>query len=280
MNNISKYSDLLPKIILHICGVKTEALIDSGASHSFISSELLSTLKIKSSISEELTLLIADGSKVKTQSHIILDVKLGSNQTLIQKFHVLDRITHSIILGCDLLRKLSMTVTFSKLEGMLVLYDTNRPICEGQLQIYEHVEHQSKPDLASLLESYEEKVDSSQPIKGFSALIELKSEKVPICKPYRILPCLMDAFNTTLDDLIAKDFVRRSDSEYCSPSFLGPKSNGKWNLIVDFTELNNITNPLQLHFPDLKEEFHKFCQSKWFTKLDLVQGYYHLLFLM
>ncbi|KRH94473.1 hypothetical protein M153_2470007595 [Pseudoloma neurophilia] len=82
MNNISKYSVSLPNIILHICGVKTSALIDSCARHSFISSELLSTMKVISTMSEELTLLIADGSKVQTKYHVILDIKLGSNPTI------------------------------------------------------------------------------------------------------------------------------------------------------------------------------------------------------
>ena len=106
--------------------------------------------------------------------------------------------------------------------------------------------------------------------------IPLTTNKVPITNIYRLPAHDRLILDNILDDYVEKDFIQQSDSAYSSPCFLRPKSDSKYNLIVDYTALNHILTPLNEYFPDIKEVFPEFVHARYFTKLDLKQGFYQI----
>ena len=127
--------------------------------------------------------------------------------------------------------------------------------------------------ISEVLSNYNEKIDSDKPIKNAELIIQLSTEQIPKSKIYRLTATEREVMDEILGTLETKGIIKNSDSLYSSPCFLRPKSDGKYNLIVDYSDLNNIMVPLNEYFPDIVEVFHKFTQAKYFTKLDLTQGF-------
>ena len=68
--------------------------------------------------------------------------------------------------------------------------------------------------------------------------------------------------------------IRRSRSPASSPILFTRKSNGSLRLCVDYRGLNNLTIPNKYPLPRIDELLEKTRGSKFFTKLDLKNGYY------
>ena len=68
--------------------------------------------------------------------------------------------------------------------------------------------------------------------------------------------------------------VRRSRSQASSPILFIRKANGSLRLCVDYCALNNLTIPNKYPLPRIDELLEKTRGSKFFTKLDLKNGYY------
>ncbi|KAG0437043.1 Retrovirus-related Pol polyprotein from transposon 17.6 [Dictyocoela muelleri] len=65
-------------------------------------------------------------------------------------------------------------------------------------------------------------------------------------------------------------------SSFISPTFFIRKSNGKLHLIVDYRQINEVTVKAHNIRPKIMEILYKLKGSKFFTKLDLDQGFYQI----
>ena len=55
-----------------------------------------------------------------------------------------------------------------------------------------------------------------------------------------------------------------------------PKKNGKLRLVIDYRQLNEITVKNRTLLPLITEMKDRLYGAKWFTTLDLKEGYYHI----
>lgn len=78
-----------------------------------------------------------------------------------------------------------------------------------------------------------------------------------------------------LDDLLARKIIRESNSIYASPIVL-TKKNGELRFCIDFRFLNKITERLNYPFPLIEDLFDCLRSKKWFTLLDLKDGFHHI----
>src|SRR5436305_14911488 len=79
-----------------------------------------------------------------------------------------------------------------------------------------------------------------------------------------------------IDMFMERGWIQESMSPTRALVMFVPKKNGKKRLVVDYQRLNNITikdKYIVLLVDEMREQLRK---AKWFTLMDLQDGYYHL----
>ncbi|KRH93384.1 putative LTR retrotransposon, partial [Pseudoloma neurophilia] len=70
--------------------------------------------------------------------------------------------------------------------------------------------------------------------------------------------------------------ISKADSKYAAPCFVKDKENGDLRILIDYRQLNLITEEEQNTFPTVRDSFHKMVGCKFFTKFDLRKGFYQI----
>ena len=95
-------------------------------------------------------------------------------------------------------------------------------------------------------------------------------------KQYPIPVHAQDAVEKEIDNMIACDVIRPSDSPFCSPYTIVDKKCGNIRLCMDFRKLNSITVFDAEPIPTLPDLLLKLEGAKFFTRLDLTKGYFQI----
>ena len=104
------------------------------------------------------------------------------------------------------------------------------------------------------------------------------TELVPIRR--RAYPCLAARRATVQADLqflSEQGFIVPSDAPWAAPLFTVHKKNGQILLVVDYSQLNNVSVSDPYVFPRIEEIIESMAPSSIFSTLDLAKGYYQVL---
>ncbi|XP_068204608.1 uncharacterized protein [Palaemon carinicauda] len=114
-------------------------------------------------------------------------------------------------------------------------------------------------------------------IKGWEHSIRLSCGK-PIKLPYRrIAPTLIPEAKQLLDDLKKRGVIEESASPYAAPIVLVRKKGGGLRLCIDYRKLNEKTFKDAFPLPRVAECLDSLEGAKYFSTLDLAQGYHQVL---
>lgn len=106
--------------------------------------------------------------------------------------------------------------------------------------------------------------------------IELNTEK-PICyRPYRLSIKEKEIVREKIDDLLENGVIQESTSEFASPIIIVRKKTGDYRLCVDYRKLNSATIKDKYPLPIIEDQVEKLSGKKFFTSLDLSQGFYQI----
>ena len=149
-------------------------------------------------------------------------------------------------------------------------------------------EHKQDPYFRKLLEEFKQVFDDSRltPMAGQPMSIHLNRDD-PTYKPLRVATARKIPIHfekeaaKTLQWFIDSKVIAKVDNntftEWCSPGFFVPKPNGKCRLVVDYKQLNKYVQRTAHPFPSPRDIIKDIKpDSKWFMKLDALQGYYQL----
>ncbi len=107
--------------------------------------------------------------------------------------------------------------------------------------------------------------------------IELQPNSQPVSKPaYRLATNELDELRKQLDTLIANEHIRPSTSPFGAPVLFVKKKDGTMRMCVDYRGLNNITVKNSYPLPKIDELLNRVSGAKWFSKIDLQQGYHQV----
>ncbi|KAM9975682.1 hypothetical protein ACTFIW_003631 [Dictyostelium discoideum] len=85
-----------------------------------------------------------------------------------------------------------------------------------------------------------------------------------------------DFLDNHIKDLLKYGIIRESCSSVSSSIVLRPKPGGTYRMCVNYTKLNNITVKDRYPIPYINEIWNQIKESKFYSKLDMVSGYYQI----
>lgn len=95
-------------------------------------------------------------------------------------------------------------------------------------------------------------------------------------KMRRYPPAEAQEIDKQIQELLAKGYIRESDSPYRAPIVLVNKKGGTKRMCIDYRALNKITVPNTYPLPHIDDLFKKLHGAKYFTSLDLKSGYHQI----
>jgi hypothetical protein len=116
------------------------------------------------------------------------------------------------------------------------------------------------------------------PNRDIEFSIDLLPGTAPIAKrPYRTAPVEHEEVKKTVDELLAKGYIRRSFSPWAFPILLVEKKDGAKRMCVDYRDLNAVTIKNKHPLPRIEDLFDQLQGACVFSKIDLRSGYHQLI---
>ena len=287
-------------------GIKFNLLIDSGATHSFISPACVRKLSLPLLSDSKLTVELATGKQTHSSSSIgDLKFNLGGHQTE-AKFRVLQLGIYDGILGMDWLIKneaalecKSGKLRFKDRDNREVTISGNRAKPELQLvtatkllkgfrkkqMIYavklnpvDKAKTTNEPEWLSEFEDiFSEELSELPPPRDVDHAIELIPGAQPVAKrPYKMsLPEAIE-LKEQLTQLLDQGYIKPNVSPWSAPVLFNRKKDGTLRLCIDYRGLNQSTIKNKYPIPRIDELLDRLHGSQIFTKIDLKSGYYQI----
>ena len=93
---------------------------------------------------------------------------------------------------------------------------------------------------------------------------------------HRIPPSMYEEVRKHLQEMLALDAIRVSQSPYTSPVVLIWKPNGKIRFCIDFRKLNSRTKRDAYSLPRIEEMYDCLHGARWFSSLDIKSAYWQV----
>ena len=134
--------------------------------------------------------------------------------------------------------------------------------------------------LEELLERYPDAFADTDYDMGCSNVIQHKidvGEATPIkARAYRVNPSTQQVIDEHIDNLLECGIIRPSISPWSSPVIVVGKKDGSTRMCIDYRQLNKLTRKDSYPLPVIQDVLDCLAGSKYFTTLDLRQGFYQL----
>ncbi|CAF1129296.1 unnamed protein product, partial [Brachionus calyciflorus] len=100
----------------------------------------------------------------------------------------------------------------------------------------------------------------------------------PIRQKMRRIPySKRDEFKKMLDEMLEAKLIQPSESSWASPLILVSKPDGSIRVTIDYRSLNERTQKDAHPLPNSEDFYVLLSKSKWYTKMDLITGYFQIL---
>ncbi|KAK8938724.1 hypothetical protein KSP39_PZI011094 [Platanthera zijinensis] len=277
-------------------------MINSGASHNFISDDLARELALPFKPSPAFTVCLGDGRRRPTQGQCqAVTLTLGAC-AVTADFYIFGLGGLDAILGVAWLQTLgdvrvnwaTMTMHFQPrpishcLTGDSTLLQTRVSFRALQrtselwpLQLVPEAEPAPPPeDLRHLLHEFAELFEAPSglpPIRHTDHAIVLQPGTSAVSvRPYRYRHVQKDEIERLVQEMLLGGIIWPSASPFSSPVLLVRKKDGSWRFCVDYRELNKATVSDKYPIPVIQELLDELHDAIFFTKLDLRAGYHQI----
>jgi hypothetical protein len=112
---------------------------------------------------------------------------------------------------------------------------------------------------------------------GVDYKIELTKKTTPSYYPlYKMSLEQLEAAKSYIYENVKKGFIVPSSAPFASPILMAKKPSGGLRFCVDYRKLNSITKKDIYPLPLIDEILHRLGSAKFFTKLDIRQGFHRI----
>ena len=154
----------------------------------------------------------------------------------------------------------------------------NDPLFEmiGDLGL-ENLTPEQQTEFLTLLHANRDVFSLSDDDLGFTQTVKYSIPTIddtPVClRPHRLHPNHRQEVKAQIEKWLRQGVIRHSTSPYAAPTVVVRKSDGSIRLCCDFRQLNAKTRKDAFPLPRIEEALDSLKGAKFFTSLDLVQGY-------
>jgi len=184
-----------------------------------------------------------------------------------------------LLIGRDALKSFDYRLTNSPVfdkavsEILLVCNDSNGIEVNANCDI--------PPSSSKLFENifldYYVKLDRPEvPAVQVEAILTLKDDKPVQFGPRRLGFSEKEKVRQILDDLLQRNIIRKSVSEYASPIVLTRKKTGDIRMCVDYRALNKVLARDNYPLPLIDDQLDALRDKRFYSSLDLKDGFYHV----
>ncbi|KAK2452132.1 hypothetical protein QL285_011125 [Trifolium repens] len=272
------------------------AIVDTGATHSFISfecmkrlnipvSEMLGCMEIETPASGSVTTQLVCrkcpvtvfGKSFDMDLVCIplsgIDVIFGMNWLIFNRVHI----------NCC-----EKVITFPKLEEESKLMsgkEVKESLLEhgelfvmfASLKIENEVGIKELPVVQEFPDVFPEDVSDMPPEREVEFTIDLVPGTSPISMaPYRMSASELSELKKQLEELLEKKFIRPSVSPWGAPVLLVKKKDGSMRLCIDYRRLNQVTIKNKYPLPRIDDLMDQLVGACVFSKIDLRSGYHQI----
>jgi len=257
-------------------------LFDTGATHSFITKSYVEQHSFFTTPLKKYLVVSSPGGELR--SHIvsprvsiaIRGVKFSAD------LRVLDTKGIDVILGMDTLAKWGVridcvhrAVHLTASDGQEVTVSVSEP--SGFLHQMEARPTDGIRVVSEFLDVFPDDLTGMPPECDIEFSIDLLPGTAPIAKrPYCMAPIEHEEVKKTIDELLAKGYIRRSFSPWAFPLLLVDKKDGSKRMCVDYREMNAVTIKNKHPLPRIEDLFDLLRGARIFSKIDLRSGYFQL----
>ena len=101
--------------------------------------------------------------------------------------------------------------------------------------------------------------------------------KLPVhSRVYRTDPMKQKHLNNTIKEMLEHGQIEKSHASWSSPVLLIKKKDDTYRFVVDYRQLNNLTERDSYPLPRIDETLNRLSGNSYFTKLDLKTGYHQI----
>lgn len=317
LNAVKKQADETKKapqkglmyVDLKVNGKATRAMVDTGATHNFVSGTEATRLGLK--LEKDSSRMKAVNSEAQPTHGVAksVPIKLGPWEGR-ANFTAVPLDDFQVILGMEFLRD-TKAVPMPFASSMCIMGEdpclvpaATKPINENKflsalqlkkglkrgeptyvaaLSIKEEVGQEPIPAaVQGVLKAFEDVMPDKlpkalPPRRSVDHEIELvPGVKPPAKGPYRMAPPELAELRKQLNELLEAGFIRPSKAPFGAPVLFQKKHDGSLRLCVDYRALNKVTVRNKYPIPLVADLFDQLSHAKYFTKLDLRSGYYQV----
>ncbi|KAL5565101.1 hypothetical protein UlMin_028265 [Ulmus minor] len=294
---------------LPVAYVLARVLIDSGATHSFISTVFADSLhRSKDTIRQTFRTVLPSGEIMLSSYWLRAVPVVVSEREMSVDLVVLDMIDYDVILGMDFLSKYGATIDckakvvsfqppgeeqftfcgdkYSKQKMFVSAMKARKWLdsgCTGYLAAVADTTKKAKvelnevPVVKEFVDVFPEELPGLPPDREVTFEIEVLPGTAPISKaPYRMAPAELKELQTQLQELLEKGFIRPSHSPWGAPVLFVKKKDGTLRMCIDYRGLNKVTIQNKYPLPRIDDLFDQLKGAVVFSKIDLRSGYHQL----
>ena len=288
-----------------INGHSARILIDSGATHDFVTVSFLEkTNLVKNTFSTPGSFLkLADDYQTHSTCYLDATVVMDDFTSSVRLFSGIVSDAHDVILGKSWLYDENPDINWrtnsvkprsipSPMEVQYVshcasnklinnLYDDGFVVLHSEKIIFDG-ENATVPGLTQLLDEYNDCFPDDlppglPPKRHVDHAIPLEpGSKPPAQRLYRLSTRELAELKKTLDDLLAKGWIRPSNAPYGSPVLFVSKKDGSLRMVVDYRALNMLTIKDKYPLVRTDDLIAQLRGARILSKLDLRSGYHQI----
>lgn len=275
--------------------IYVDTILDSGSAISLITFDTVKMYDFEfSNVSPNKTFEGINKTKLEILGSILFTLKVSEIIIDMLIYVVPDNsIPYKCLLGRDFMMSDQIEVTFS--GDQVKIMPTNMYLCKGKLSSPDdilHIDYVEKnevdlninPSLCPLdrkhlsdlfMSDYVEPNRPAEPETKFEMKIIVDPNHVPFFyKPRRLSYAEKIAVREIVSDLLDKNVIRKSNSEYSSPIVLIRKKTNDYRLCVDYRSLNKITLRDNFPIPLIEDQLDQLKDKNYFSRLDLKNAFY------
>ncbi|XP_066585575.1 uncharacterized protein [Prorops nasuta] len=271
---------------LELFGQIFPALIDTGASRSYLGHRTLERIQAKIDRSQDRVMRTADGTETRVIGVIALELELGKTEKVMY-FRVVPVLDYDCVLGMDFLRLFGVIIDtsrdlwqtrdrvnlrFAKINAA----SSNETHVSSCFAIAEMTSEQNVVLEKFLSDNFPEIVGPVPATTLVKHHIDVQGQAPIRQAARRVSPVIYKVAHEEVDKLLGEGIIEPSTSAWASCPVIVPNPGGKYRFCIDFRRVNEVTRKDAYPIPHIDSILDKLRHARYISTLDLSQVYFQI----